>query len=73
LSDRVAPESKLLRKVLQPAAERAGLGRVTWHQFRHTHSSLLTGLRVLLEWSGGDHLRRTKPIARCDDVRIAER
>ena len=26
-------ESKLLRNVLQPAAERAGLGRVTWHQF----------------------------------------
>ena len=39
-------ESKLLRKVLQPAAERAGLGRVTWHQFRHIHSSLLNDLRV---------------------------
>ena len=39
-------ESKLLRKVLQPAAERAGLGRVTWHQFRHVHSSLLNDLRV---------------------------
>jgi integrase len=31
---------------LQPAAERAGLGRVTWHQFRHIHSSLLNDLRV---------------------------
>lgn len=39
-------ESKLLRNALQPAAERAGLGRVTWHQFRHIHSSLLNDLRV---------------------------
>lgn len=39
-------ESKLLARVLQPAAERAGLGRVTWHQFRHVHSSLLNDLRV---------------------------
>ena len=39
-------ESKLLRNVLQPAARRAGLGRVTWHQFRHIHSSLLNDLRV---------------------------
>jgi integrase len=39
-------ESKLLRNVLQPAAEWAGLGRVTWHQFRHIHSSLLNDLRV---------------------------
>lgn len=39
-------ESKLLTKVLQPAAEAAGLGRVTWHQFRHIHSSLLNDLGV---------------------------
>ncbi|HEX4566572.1 MAG TPA: site-specific integrase, partial [Vicinamibacterales bacterium] len=39
-------ESKLLERVPQPAAERAGLGRVTWHQFRHIHSSLLNDLRV---------------------------
>ena len=39
-------ESKLLTKVLQPAAEGAGLGRVTWHQFRHIHSSLLNDLKV---------------------------
>jgi integrase len=32
--------------VLQPAAEAAGLGRVTWHQFRHIHSSLLNDLKV---------------------------
>jgi integrase len=39
-------ESRLLERVLQPAAERAKLGRVTWHQFRHIHSSLLNDLRV---------------------------
>jgi integrase len=39
-------ESKVLRKVLQPAAVEAGLGRVTWHQFRHIHSSLLNDLNV---------------------------
>jgi integrase len=32
--------------VLQPAAEAAGLGRVTWHQFRHVHSSLLNDLKI---------------------------
>jgi integrase len=39
-------DSKLLQHVLQPAAKTAGLGRVTWHQFRHIHSSLLNDLRV---------------------------
>ena len=39
-------ESKVLTKVLQPAAVEAGLGRVTWHQFRHIHSSLLNDLNV---------------------------
>ena len=39
-------ESKLLTHVLQPAGERAGLGRITWHQFRHVHSSLLNDLGV---------------------------
>ena len=39
-------ESKLLRNALQPAAKGAGLGRVTWHQFRHVHSSLLNDLKV---------------------------
>ena len=36
----------MLTTVLQPAAERAGLGRVTWHQFRHIHTSLLNDLYV---------------------------
>jgi len=39
-------ESKLLTNVLQPGAVAAGLGRVTWHQFRHIHSSLLNDLKV---------------------------
>jgi integrase len=39
-------ESKLLARVLQPAAVEAELGRVTWHQFRHIHSSLLNDLKV---------------------------
>jgi len=39
-------ESKVLRNILQPAAEVAELGRVTWHQFRHIHSSLLNNLKV---------------------------
>ena len=38
--------SKLLERVLQPAAARAALGRVTWHQFHHIHSSLLNDLRA---------------------------
>jgi integrase len=39
-------ESKMLTRVLQPAAEAAGLGKVTWHQFRHIHSSLMSDLKV---------------------------
>jgi len=39
-------DSKLLTRVLQPAAEAVGLGRVRWHQFRHIHSSLLNDLKV---------------------------
>ncbi len=39
-------QSKLLSRVLQPAAVEAGVGRLTWHQFRHIHSSLLNDFRV---------------------------
>ena len=39
-------ESKVLTRVLQPAAEAAGLSKVTWHQFRHIHSSLMSDLKV---------------------------
>ncbi|MEP7305194.1 MAG: tyrosine-type recombinase/integrase [Acidobacteriota bacterium] len=45
-SGRPLRDAKLRENVLQPAAEAAGLGRVTWHQFRHIHSSLLNDLRV---------------------------
>ena len=36
----------LLQRVLAPAAKAAGLDHVTWHQFRHIHSSLLHDLGV---------------------------
>jgi len=39
-------ESKVLTNVVQPAARAVGLGRVTWHQFRHIHSSLLNDLKI---------------------------
>jgi integrase len=39
-------ESNLLHRVLRPAGEKAGLGRVTWHQFRHIHSTVLHDLNV---------------------------
>jgi integrase len=39
-------ESNLLERVLRPAGEAAGIGRVTWHQFQHVHSSLLHDLGV---------------------------
>jgi integrase len=39
-------ESNLLERVLKPAAKAAGIGRVTWHQFRHVHASRLHDLGV---------------------------
>ena len=39
-------ESNLLQRVIQPAARAAGVVRVTWHQLRHVHSSLLHDLGV---------------------------
>lgn len=36
----------LLRRVLQPAAKAAGLATISWHQFRHIHSTLLHDLGV---------------------------
>ena len=56
-------ESKLLTNVLQPAAETAGLGRVTWHQFRHIHSSLLNDLRA-----GEDRAGATRTREHADDA-----
>src|SRR5438034_10843513 len=34
---------------LVPAAQRAGLGRIGWHSFRHSHSTLLHALGVDLK------------------------
>jgi integrase len=34
---------------LVPAAEKVGLGRIGWHTFRHSHSSLLRALGVDLK------------------------
>lgn len=39
-------EPYLLQHVLQPAGEAAGIGRVTWHQFRHIHTSQLHNMGV---------------------------
>ena len=39
-------ESNLLQRVIQPAARAAGIDRITWHQLRHVHSSLLHDLGV---------------------------
>ena len=56
-------ESKLLTSVLQPAAEEAGLGRVTWHQFRHIHSSLLR-----FEGAGQDRAGTARAREHLDDA-----
>src|SRR5712691_3214871 len=39
-------ESNLLERVLRPAARAAGLERVTWHQLRHIHASVLHDIGV---------------------------
>jgi integrase len=39
-------ESNLLERVLRPAAKAAGLERVTWHQLRHIHASVLHDIGV---------------------------
>jgi integrase len=70
-------ESKLLERVLQPAAERVGLGRGTWHQFRHIHSSLLNDLRVPVkiaqEQLGHASIQTTLNINTSSTRRIARR
>jgi integrase len=37
-------EAQIGYRVLSPAAERVGLGRITWHHLRHVHSSVLHDL-----------------------------
>ena len=39
-------ESDLLERVLRPAPKAAGLERVTWHQLRHIHASVLHDIGV---------------------------
>ena len=45
LEDRSRPRF-LLERVLRPAAKAAGLDRVTWHQLRHIHASVLHDIGV---------------------------
>ena len=40
---------KIQENWLVPAAEKMGLGRIGWHTFRHSHSSLLHALGVDLK------------------------
>ena len=37
-------QQDILRRHISPAAVRAGLGRIGWHTFRHSYSTLLRGL-----------------------------
>jgi len=41
--------NKIQENWLVPVAEEAGLGRIGWHTFRHSHSSLLHALGVDLK------------------------
>jgi hypothetical protein len=49
--------STLLTRALQPASKSAALGRVTWHRFRHIHSSLLAGQEEMLFVGHGPRYR----------------
>jgi integrase len=50
-SDKGRPrwQETALRRHLQPAAERAGIGKIGWHTFRHTYSTMLRSLGVDLK------------------------
>ena len=37
-------QQDILRRHIRPAALRAGLGKIGWHTFRHSYSTLLRGL-----------------------------
>jgi len=39
-------QETVLRRQLQPVAERAGIGKIGWHTFRHTYSTMLRSLGV---------------------------
>jgi integrase len=57
---------KLLRFHLIPAAEKAGIGRIGWHTFRHTYSTLLhaygTDMKVQQELLRHSDIRTTMNI-----------
>jgi integrase len=40
-SGRPRSQENILRRHLKPAAERAGIGKIGWHTFRHTYSTML--------------------------------
>ena len=42
-------QESILHRQLRPAALRAGLGKIGWHTFRHSYSTLLSSLRVDLK------------------------
>jgi len=57
---------KLVRYHLRPAAEKAGIGRIGWHTFRHTYSTLLhaygTDMKVQQELLRHSDIRTTMNI-----------
>ncbi len=57
---------KLVRHHLRPAAEKAGIGRIGWHTFRHTYSTLLhaygTDMKVQQELLRHSDIRTTMNI-----------
>ena len=57
---------KFVRFHLRPAAEKAGIGRIGWHTFRHTYSSLLhaygTDMKVQQELLRHSDIRTTMNI-----------
>ena len=42
--ERPRSQQDILRRYIKPAALRAGLGKIDWHTFRHSYSTLLRGL-----------------------------
>ena len=42
--ERPRSQQDILRRHIKPAALRAGLGKIGWHTFRHSYSTLLRGL-----------------------------
>ena len=51
----------VLENIIKPAAQRAGLGLIGWHTFRHTFSTLLRG--------NGEDLKVQQELMRHADIR----